>query len=530
MNATEGVTPVRGAHADLLLAGGRVIDPETGHDAVADVAVADGRIVAVGRDLVTSAVRVDCSGLVVCPGFIDLHSHAQSLAGARLQVLDGVTTALELECGALPISTWSERAADEGRPLNYGYSASWAQARAQAGSHARDHRHPTATSGATPFAAFQTLAGRCGWNRPLTTSERDRLVDLLEDQLAAGAIGIGMLLGYAPDAERSEVEAMAALSARCSSAVFVHSRSSARTGPVTALDAVSELVDTAERTGGHLHLCHVNSTSSSWLAEILDAIEGARHDGLRVSTEAYPYARGSTVVGAAFLSPDELAREGRLPASLTYLATGESIADAGRLEQLRRADPGGLVLTTTYDRTDPAESLLFDRALTVPHSAFASDAMPVWPATADRWPLPADAVTHPRSAGCFTKVLRWMVRERGLLTLPEAIRRCTLIPAEILRQAAPLMRHKGRLGPGADADLIAFDPQHVSDRADYLTLHASTGVRHVLVSGTFVVRDGALLTDALPGRAITSAAVPNGSRPAVAPVEAVLAGDAPRTP
>ena len=490
-----------GPGPDLLLAGGRVIDPESGHDAVADVAIVGDRIVAVGPELPRAKTTIDCSGLVVCPGFIDLHSHAQSLSGSRLQAFDGVTTALDLECGVLSSGSWYDTVAKEGRPLNYGFSASWALARAQA----LGLRLPAPAEVTTPFAAFQSLAEQGSWTRPVTAGGLERMREVLEAAVDAGAIGVGMLLGYLPDVGTDEVQAIAAVSAELRSAVFVHSRSSARQGPVTALDAVEELLVAAESTGAHLHLCHLNSTSSTWLTEIVGAIDAARARGVRLSTEAYPYNRGSTVVGAAFLSAEDLAREGRSPSSLTYLRTGEDIADADRLEHLRRADPGGLVLTTTYDETDPGESKLFDLAMSCPHAAFASDAMPTLPAdTGQEWPLPETVIAHPRSAGCFTRVLRLLVRERGLLTLPEAVRRCTLVPAEILREAAPGMRWKGRLQPGADADVLVFDAMHVSDRADYAHLRPSTGVRQLIVGGTSVIRDGALLPGARPGRAVTS--------------------------
>jgi imidazolonepropionase-like amidohydrolase len=503
--APEG-SGLRGAvaepSAELVLAGGRVIDPETGHDAIGDVGISGDRIVAVGTTVRATRARIDCRGLVVCPGFIDLHSHAQSLAGARLQALDGVTTALDLECGATGVAELRRRAAREGRPIHYGYSASWALARAAV----LDPRANPPAGHDTGFAAFQAWTRSSPVRRDLGRDEYPALLDRLAAELAEGALGVGAMLGYLPETPAAEFEAVARAAADAGVVVSVHARSSARSGPVTALDAVEELVGVGARTGARLHLCHLNSTSSSWLPEIIDALDSARDDGLPISTEAYPYSRGSTVIGASFLSPEELAREGRGPDSLTYLATGESIADADRLAELRRTDPAGLVLTTSYDESDPAEAALLDRALALPAAAFASDAIPALPTglPADRWPLPPEAVAHPRSAGCFSRVLSSLVRDRGLLSLPEAIRRCTLVPARIAAPSAPCLGRKGRVRPGADADLVAFDPERIADRATYTELHPSTGVRHLIVAGTPVVRDGRLLLAAAPGRAITN--------------------------
>lgn len=487
---------------DVAVVGGRVIDPESRLDAVATVAISGGEIVHVGREVPRAHRTIDASGLVVAPGFIDLHSHAQSLAGARLQALDGVTTAVDLECGAVSIRDWYGHIAQEGRPINYGYSASWAAARARAlGGWRPDPRRD-----GTGFGAFQLLSASGAWTGDLGVRERNVMTAVLRDTLDEGALGIGVLLGYRPETETEEVEGVVGLAARSAAGAFVHSRSSAWTGPVTALDAVRELVTAAERTDGHVHLCHVNSTSGRWMEEIVAAL-GAAHDrGIRLSTEVYPYARGSTVVGASFLSPSELRREGRSPSSLIYTPTGETVADENRLVELRRTDPGGLVLTLTFDESDVAEAGLLDRALLIPDAAFASDAMPTSePVTpAERWPLPERAFAHPRSAGCFSRVLRELVRERSLLTLPEALRRCTVLPADILAPTAPAMRSKGRLQPGADADVVVFDPDLVSDRATYSRLATSTGVRHVLVGGCAVVRDGDLIPDALPGRPVVA--------------------------
>lgn len=501
MHSATASSPSVRHDVEIVLAGGRVIDPESGLDAIADVGLAGERIVAVGS--VPYARRViDCRGLVVCPGFVDLHSHAQNLAGARLQVLDGVTTALDLECGAHSVAQRYAAIGEQGRPLNYGFSASWALARAQV---VGDVYLPPERFD-TGFAAFQALSGITSWRREASAGERARITGWLEEAVGLGALGVGAMLGYLPEADPDELIEVARLAAERRSAVFVHSRSSARSGPVTALDAAQELVAAAERTGAHVHLCHLNSTSSCWLPQIVEALEGARARGLRLSTEVYPYTRGSTVIGAAFLTAEELAREGRRPDSLTYLATGETIIDSSRLEQLRDLDPGGLVLTTSFDESDPEESALFDLALGLPYAAFASDAMPAAPPVtpAHQWPLPEGAYAHPRSAGCFSRVLGSVVRERGLLSLQEAVRRCTLVPADLLAEVAPALRHKGRLRSGADADVIAFDPAVVADRATYAELRPSVGVRHVLVGGTQVVLDGELLPDVLPGRAVTT--------------------------
>jgi hypothetical protein len=189
------------------------------------------------------------------------------------------------------------------------------------------------------------------------------------------------------------------------------------------------------------------------------------------------------------------------------LGTGERIADERRLLEVRDLDPAATCLLEFLDERDDADRALLRRALAFPDSIVASDAMPVqWPdhqADTREWPLPAGASTHPRTAGTFARSLRLMVREYAAWDWAEAFRRCSYLPARILDDVAPAMRRKGRLGPGADADLVVLDPAAITDNASAADpVRPSSGVRHLLVGGTFVIRDGGLDLGAYPGRAV----------------------------
>lgn len=490
---------------DLLLTGGRVIDPETGLDGVRSVGITGATISSItapGEAAPPARAVRDVSGTVLAPGFVDLHSHAQSLTGLRLQALDGVTTALELEAGALPVEAAYARAEAEGRPINFGFSASWSDARM----HVLDGVPLDATGSLETFSRYQ---GMPNWAGPAGSQDVARILGLLEEAVGAGAIGIGVLVGYAPDSGRAEYFRLAGLAARLGVPTFTHTRFISTEEPGTSLEGALEVIAAAAGTGAHMHMCHVNSTSTRMIDEVAAAVEEARRTGVRVSTEAYPYGAGATVIGAAFLAPAKLHRLGIGPQQLTYLPTGERIADLDRLAELRTVDPGAEVVVHFLDEQDPADLAVLERSFTLPDTAIATDAMPLLepggsPA-ADRWPVPPELVTHPRSAGSYARTLRWLVRERGLLTLSEAVRRSSLVPAQILESAVPAMRRKGRVQVGADADLVVFDPGTVTDRATYEQVAHSTGFRHVIVGGTPVVRDGELLTAALPGRAVRGA-------------------------
>ena len=205
--------------------------------------------------------------------------------------------------------------------------------------------------------------------------------------------------------------------------------------------------------------------------------------------------------------PQRLGAWGLRPSNIVMVGTGERVDSAGRLDELRRENPGAECLVEFLDEREPDDRALLHRALAFPDSIVASDAMPVqWPDgrrdTRD-WPLPPGAATHPRTAGTFAKALRLMVRESGAWSWVEAFRRCSYLPAQVLADTAPDMRRKGHLAAGADADIVVLDPEAITDRASYVDpARPSAGVRHLLVAGTFVVRNDQLQVDAFPGRAV----------------------------
>lgn len=493
---------------EVLFVRGRVIDPETGLDAIRNVGIRNGSISYVGAEHPASDLIVDVSGCVVSPGFIDLHSHAQSPTGALLQAQDGVTTALDLEGGALPVGLVYERAEAEGRPINFGFSSSWALARM----HVVDGVElPGANSPEPlpePIHLFEDNLTGPRWNSLATDREVSAILDRVEEGVLEGGIGIGVLLGYSPQSGRDEFYRTALLAEKLGVPAFTHARQMSNVEPGSSLDGVLEIIAAAAGTGAALHICHINSTSLQRIDDIAAAVEGAQSRGNRVTTEGYPYPRGSTGVGAAFLEPGSLHRLGITPQSIQYLPTGERVADAERLAALRRTDPAGLCIIDFLDTDDPTQFAMLMRGLTLPGGAIASDAMPLTYGARrlhDEWPVPEGAVAHPRSAGCFARLFAWLVRDLGVFTLAEAVRRVTYIPASLLQESVPAMRTKGRVQVGADADLTIFDPETVSDLATFEEMMPSTGFRHVLVGGAFVVRDGGIVASSRPGRAVRSA-------------------------
>lgn len=485
---------------DLVLRGGRVIDPESGLDAVRDVAVNGRHIACISSLPLRGRTVVNVSGLVVSPGFIDLHSHAQGIIELRLQALDGVTTALDLECGAHPVEASYRHAEQEGRPIHFGFSSSWAIARL---------RHVAGIEAFGGFTSFLTHVATPGWEEPASAEQVRAIVDYIDEDLSAGAVGVGVLLGYVPDCEPAEYLSVAALAASRGAGVFTHARDLVPPGTDVfdgGIDGVGEVVRVAAETGAHIHICHVNSTSLRQIDRVIDEVERARRDGSRITAEAYPYGSGMNGIGAAFLTPRRLMQQGLTPRNIRYAPTGERVVDAAHLADLRRRDPAGLCFVD-FLREDVAQEFEWvERAISWADTAIASDAIPLmWAAGRPdeySWPPPAGGFTHPRGAGTYGRTLR-LAREGRLFGLVEAISRCTLVPARILEDSVPDMHYKGRMKNGCYADIVVFDSEEISDQSTYDdAVRPTRGVRHLLVDGVFVVRDGELRTEVLPGRPV----------------------------
>ena len=444
---------------DLVLSGGRVMDPESGLDAVRHVGIRDGTIAAISEAPLEGETVVDVSGLVVAPGFIDLHAHGQDLFSSQLQALDGVTTALELESGTGDVEEWY--ASREGKAaIHYGATASHGAARRLA------------------------LGGQQQAVRLAADLEQvSVMVDRLRDELGRGALGLGFGIQYTPGARREEIHRLFQLAADEGVANFVHIRYAGLVEPGSSIEAVHEMIANAASTGAGVHIVHIGSSGLGQVPTLLSMIEGAQGRGLDVTTEVYPYTAASTDIRAAIFDPGWRERLGGDYGDIEWDATGERLTEETFNE---RRETGGRIIAHII----PQE--MFELALAHPAVMVASDGVPF-----------VNGQGHPRGAGTFARVLGRYVREEGLLTLMEALRKMTLMPARRLDAYVPQMADKGRIRVGADADITVFDPATVIDNATFQApTEPSSGIEHVLVAGTFVVRDAELIETALPGQAI----------------------------
>ncbi len=450
---------------DIVIRGGRVIDPESRLDAVRNVGIRGGRIAAISATPLRGRQTIDARGLVVSPGFIDLHAHGQDDENYRLFALDGVTTALELEAGTADVPAfYAER---EGKALiNYGAAASHIKA-----------RMTVMRDGGVAAKTLLPLDS-AGYN-VASDAQIGEMRRLIERGLSAGGLGVGMGLQYTPAATKYEVLEAFRSAARFRAPVFVHTRSWGTADPGSSVESYMEVIAASAISGAPVHIVHLNSTSLAATPRTLAMVADARARGLDVTAEAYPYIAGMTELASPLLDryangPDSLFGQ------LMLARTGERLTRASFLANRK---PGEVVIL--FVNTPEMEAM----AITSPLTAIASDGRVI------------KGVGHPRAAGTYARVLGYYVRETKQLSMVEAIRKMTLMPAQRLEAVAPAFRNKGRIRVGADADVAIFDPATVADQSTYLKpALPSVGFRHVLVNGVPVVVDGAVRDGQYPGR------------------------------
>jgi dihydroorotase len=454
---------------DLVILNGRVMDPETGLNEIRHVIVENGRITGLSMDVPEGIDTIDATGLVVAPGFIDLHAHGQDSISNRFQAADGVTTALELEIGTWPIARFYDDY--EGRALiNYGATVSHVVAR-----FAAIEGHRDAQGDYTDYRrmAFGTETAR----RAVSVEELAQTLELLREGIDQGALGMGFGITYTPGATHEEILHSFAAAAELQAPVFVHMRSSRVMGG-DALAPIQEVLANAFATGASLHIVHLNSSAGESARSAVELIRSAQTAGLDVTTESYPYTAGSSLIQSALF--DDWQGD---YSNLQWAITGERL---NRETFQRYRQQSGYVII--HGRSEDTNSWLIAQ----PDLIIASDGISF-----------ADGPAHPRGAGTFSRILGHYVRELQVLDLMTALEKMTLLPARRLESIAPQMRRKGRVQVGADADLTIFDPDTVMDNATYAdSMRFSSGIEHVLVGGVAVVRDGQLVPDVFPGKAI----------------------------
>jgi N-acyl-D-aspartate/D-glutamate deacylase len=460
---------------DLVIEGGRVMDPESGLDAVRNVGISSGKIARISVDPLAGKRVLSAKGLIVAPGFIDLHQHGQDNDSGRVKAFDGVTTALELEIGAPDVASFLQQ--KNGHSLiNYGSAASHVAARAFV------FGAPLPPEVIDSHAGIPEILPKSGpaTNQPATPQQIEAIRQRLNTELDAGALAIGMGIQYTPGATRLEVIDMFRLAAKRGVPVFTHVRSFGSSEPGSDIESISEVIGASAISGASLHIVHINSTCLRDSLECLSLVAGARARGLDVTTEAYPYIAGMTTINSALFNPGWREKLGIDYSALQLPDTRERLTKE-RFEALHNSSQPQSVLMFANTQE------VVDKVIPNPLVMIASDGAP----------------GHPRNAGTYSRVLAQYVREKGSITLMDAIRKMSLMPAQRLEKSTPAARAKGRLQEGTDADIIVFDQQTVTDRATYQSpMEPSSGMQFVIVGGTVLIDQGKLVPNTFPGKVL----------------------------
>ncbi len=446
---------------DTVIANGRVMDPATGLDAVRHIGISDGTIKAISKTQLKGKSTINAKGLVVAPGFVDLHQHGQGPEDYPYKAMDGVTTALELEVGTADVDLWYKLRAGK-TPINFGVSIG---------------HIPTRISVMGDKPAFLPPANSRGAKQRATPEQLAAIKKKIEHGLKRGAVAVGFGLQYTPEATQWESLEVFRIAAKYNASCHVHMRNKGTDSGLNIHTAVHEVIALSAISGAPGHIVHIQSTGNLVTPRLIEMVAAARKRGLDVSCEVYPYTAGMTDIKSAIFDPGWQERAGITYNNLQWVATGERLTKA-TFEKYRKQ--GGKVIV----HANP-ESLV-RQVVASPHTMIASDGF----------------MGHPRNAGCYSRILGKYVRENKDLPLMLALKKCALWPAQRLERCAPAFQKKGRLQVGADADIIIFDASKVIDKATFKdAAQFSAGIQYTLVHGVPVVKNGVFQKNSFPGKA-----------------------------
>lgn len=449
----------------VVIRGGRVMDPETGRDEMADVAILDNQIVAIGRHLEAGIMELDARGLVVAPGFIDLLASVPPNKHAHThKITDGVTTCFGMHGGPVDVKQYHRDFEESGALVNYAAAVG-------------DRR-------------LRLAAGAIDHTKPATPEQVAKMQELADQAIKAGAVGIGFGINYAPGMSYEEVFALFEVAAQNNVPCHLHARYKGNVFPLTMSLAVEEVLAVAAATGTQAQLAHMTSSTVGSAPLCIKLIEGAAKHGMDIAFDFHVWTRNQTYIQSALYDAGWQERFGGITYNDIYLADTQEHLTRERFEELHNS-PGYTLVQTEFI---PEEEI--EMAIRSSLGMISSDSGGLWSEEGHD-----KEAGHPRGTGTFARFLGRYVRERKIVNLMEGLRKITILPAQRMERSVSEMRKKGRLQVGADADITVFDPETVIERATYKQPYIySEGVAHVLVNGVVVLQDGEIVEGMAPGQ------------------------------
>ncbi len=449
---------------DIAINGGTIIEPKSEVQTVGNIGIKDGKITAVTRERIEGSESIDAVDKIVCPGFVDIHSHLSfPLYPVWLSVKQGITTCLSGNCGLtpkMPVKDYLDEMERKGYPINFATLAghSW---------------------------TFREMAGIRDPHAAASPEQVAEMVKIAEQALEDGAFGISFGLEYAPGAASKEIMPLASLAARYDKLVAIHTRKDS----LDFAQGLYEAVELSEKTGARVqisHLAYQFGVHAEVMRMALCLIDRAVEKKLPVLCDSGIYEAFATFVKSAVFDDGWHERYGCRISDL-MISTGKYVGQRATQEIIDdiKANEEGTV-GTAFVGAPPDLSLAIRR----PYTMISTDA-----GLSDQ---PGSG--HPQDAGTFPRVFQRLVREQGVLSMMEAVKKSSYIPAKQMGIADT----KGWIGAGADADIVVFDPGTIRDNADYVGIGRPDaqpdGVEYVIVNGVIVAASGRTFEDRLPGK------------------------------
>ena len=497
--------PAMAADYDVVINNGRVMDPESNFDGVRNVGIKDGKIVAITKDAIKGKEAIDAKGHVVAPGFIEGHQHATDPFSRKVNLRDGLTTQMDFEAGAGNIAKWYADA--EGKTqANYGMVVLTTLARVSV------LDSPKIAAGANDMGGLFPMVGAAaakakkegrkpGWTATLPNKEQmTKIMSIVDEGLRQGALGVGIPVGYMTKGvtqyELYKYQELASKYGRVSNG---HVRFAGIRPPTQGLLGVQEMLANALVLDAPFMASHLNS-NMDWEYTIPLINDAREKRGAKVWGEVYPYAAGGTIASTDILTESSMVQMGITYSNVSNL--DGTRWDKAMYEYVRANDPGRSILIFNNSPKDIA------KWLAQPGVVIVSDGMAIQDAKSNYypWDSPYEGKSvHPRSAGTRAKVLR-MVREEKIMPLMEAISKMSYLHAKYFAELGGIsqFRTKGRVQVGADADIVVFNPDTVTDNSTYEPGKGalpSTGIPYVLVNGVVVVKDS-VVEKVFPGKPV----------------------------
>jgi len=476
---------------DVVIKNGRVLDPETLYDGIANVAIKDGRIAAITKKQINGKETIDATGHVVAPGFIDTHFHWQAPLGYKIGLRDGLTSSMDIEegCAGTTLGAWYKERIGK-TAVNFGCASSHELARAIVLDNLKEK---DVSQG--PMSALETRKNP-GWSSAKPTLEQgNEILRIIDKGLQDGGLGIGSTVGYMRNGVTTrEMYEVQKVGARWGRHTAVHTRFTPDDANFENLGA-QEVIANALALGAPVTINHYNNPGWELTHELMFKLQAK---GFNVWGEIYPYAAGSTTLNAVFLKPENWVDK-----------LGHRYEDT-----MADAETGKFYTRETYEaglKKNPTKEVILYKMppedavswLKLKGTTMASDGMNAEPSFGP-WETPLDKLgnMHPRGAGARAISVR-LARENDI-PLMQIMAILSYNAAKHLGDTGlKAMQERGRLQKGMIADIVVFHPEKFTDNATYQNGSLpSTGMKSVLVNGTIVLKDDKVLDNVFPGQPI----------------------------